>query len=98
MARALADENPPAAMKFVRRALELNPSDVGAYLFLAELAIDEDKKTEGRAAIAKAQGINPNSTEAHALSAALSFVEGKDAEYKQSVAAALKLNPLYGEV
>ena len=46
MARALADENPPAAMKFVRRALELNPSDVGAYLFLAELAIDEDKKTE----------------------------------------------------
>ncbi len=98
MARALADENPPAAMKFVRRALELNPSDVGSYLFLAELAIDEDKKTEGRAAIAKAQGINPNSTEAHALSAALSFVEGKDAEYKQSVAAALKLNPLYGEV
>jgi tetratricopeptide (TPR) repeat protein len=98
MARALADENPPASMRYVRRALELNPSDTGAYLFLAELAIDEDKKPEGRAAIAKAQGINPNSAEAHALSAALSFVEGKNEDYKQSAAAALKINPLYGEV
>jgi tetratricopeptide (TPR) repeat protein len=98
MARALADENPPAAMRFVRRALELNPSSVAAYLFLAELAIDEDKKGEGRAAIVKAQGINPNSLEAHALSAALSFVEGNDADYKTAAAAALKINPLYGEV
>jgi tetratricopeptide (TPR) repeat protein len=62
------------------------------------LAIDEDKKAEGRAAITRAQGINPHSTEAHALSAALSFVEGNDADYKASVAAALKINPLYGEV
>ena len=44
MAQAVADENPPAAMRYVRRALELNPSDTAAYLFLAELAIDEDKK------------------------------------------------------
>jgi tetratricopeptide (TPR) repeat protein len=98
MARSLADENPPAAMRFVRRALELNPSYAEAYLFLAELAIDEDKKTEGRAAITKAQGINPRSTEAHALRAALSFVEGNDADYQASVAAALAINPLYGEV
>ena len=51
LARAVSDENPPAAMKAVRRALELNSSDTSAYLFLAELAIDEDKKAEARTAI-----------------------------------------------
>ena len=49
---------------FVRRALELNPSDAGAHLFLAELATFEDKKDEAREAIAKALAINPNSLEA----------------------------------
>jgi cellulose synthase operon protein C len=97
MARAIANENPPAAMRYARRALELNPSDTSAHLFVAELAIDNDKKDEARASIAKAQAINPNSLEAHALTAALSFVEGKDAEYKSAIAAALKINPLYGE-
>ena len=58
LARALSDENPPASMRYVRRALELNPSDAGAYLFLAELALDEDKKTEARAAIQRALAIN----------------------------------------
>jgi tetratricopeptide (TPR) repeat protein len=96
-ARAVADENPPAAMKSVRRALELNSSDTGSYLFLAELALDEDKKTEARAAIGRALAVNPNSVEAHALAAAVSFVEGKDAEYKAAIDAALKINPLNGE-
>jgi tetratricopeptide (TPR) repeat protein len=97
LARAVSDENPPAAMKAVRRALELNSSDTSAYLFLAELAIDEDKKAEARTAIDRALAINPNSTEAHALSAALSFVEGKEAEYKTAIDAALKINPLNGD-
>jgi tetratricopeptide (TPR) repeat protein len=97
MAQAVADENPPAAMRYVRRALELNPSDTAAYLFLAELAVDEDKKELAREAIAKAQAVNPNHLDAFALSAAINFVEGKDAEYKAAIAAALKINPLYGE-
>jgi tetratricopeptide (TPR) repeat protein len=97
LARAVADENPPAAMKYVRRALELNSSDAGAYLFLAELAVDEDKKAEARAAIDRALAINPNSTDARALSAALSFVEGKEADYKTAIDAALKINPLDGD-
>ncbi len=97
LARAVADENPPAAMRYARRALELNPSDASAYLFLAELAIDEDKKDLAREAIAKAQAINPNSLEAFALTAAIDFIEGRDVEYKAAVASALKINPLYGE-
>jgi tetratricopeptide (TPR) repeat protein len=97
LARAVSDENPPAAMRYVRRALELNPSDTAAYLFLAELAIDEDKKDQAREAVGKAQAINPNMLEALALTAAIDFVEGKEADYKAAIAAALKLNPLYGE-
>jgi tetratricopeptide (TPR) repeat protein len=97
LARAVADDNPPAAMRYVRRALELNPSDAAAYLFLAELSIGEDKKDLAREAIAKAQAINAHSLEAFALAAAVDYVDGKDAAYKENVAAALKINPLYGE-
>jgi tetratricopeptide (TPR) repeat protein len=97
LARALVEENPPAAERAAQRALELNPSYVAAHLFLAELAVMEDKKDDARAAIAKAQGINPNSLEAHALTAAINYVEGKDADYKTAVNAALKINALYGE-
>ena len=97
MARALVNENPPAAEQFARRALELNPSDVGAHLFIAELATFDDKKDEARAAVDRAMAINPHSLEAVSLSAALYFVEGQDAEYKQAIEAALKINPVYGE-
>ncbi|MFN2444633.1 MAG: tetratricopeptide repeat protein [Vicinamibacterales bacterium] len=98
MARAVADDNPPAAAKFVQRALEINPSDVGAHLVVAELAIDEDRRDAARQAIERAQRINPRSLEAWALAAAVAFVEGNDAGYKDAIAAALELNPVYGEV
>ena len=97
MAKAVAEENPPAAAKYARRALDLNANDVAAHLLLAELEIDEDKKPEARGSIAKAQAINPHSLEAHALKAAVGFVEGNLGEYKESLGAALKINPLYGE-
>jgi tetratricopeptide (TPR) repeat protein len=97
LARALAQENPPAAERATQRALELNPSLVGAHLFLAEAAVMEDKKAEARALITKAQSINPHSLEAHALDAAINYVDGKDAEYKAAINAALKINALYGE-
>ena len=93
LARAVVQENPAAAEKFARRALELNPSDAGAHLFLADLATFEEKKEEARESIAKALSLNPNSLEGHAKSAALYYVEGKDADYKQAVSAALKINP-----
>ena len=97
MARAVINENPPAAEQFARRALELNPSDVRAHLFLAEVATFDDQKEEARASIDKALAINPHSLEALALSAALHYVAGNDAAYKEAINAALKINPLYGE-
>ncbi len=96
MAKAVADDNPPAALKYVQRALELDPDNVGAHVFLADLSIDNDKLDEARAAVDKALSINPNSLEALALKAAIGYVKD-DAEYQTSIAAALKLNPLYGE-
>jgi tetratricopeptide (TPR) repeat protein len=98
MAKAIADENPPAAKKYAQRAIELNPNDASAHLVLADLAVDEDRLDEARAEIETAHKINPNHLEAHALKAAVAYVQGKDAEHQASVAAALKINALYGEV
>jgi cellulose synthase operon protein C len=98
MARAVRDENPPAASRFARHVLELNESNPDAYLLLAELAIDEDRRADAADAIARVKAINANSLEAHALTAALAFVEGREADYQAAVAAALAINPVYGEV
>ena len=86
-------------MKYMRaRAGAQSRTHVGAHLFLAELAIDNDKRDEARAAVAKAQAINPNSLEAHALQGGRSpSSRARTTEYKAAIAAALKINPLYGE-
>lgn len=97
MARATAEDNPPAAERFARRALELNPSDVGAHLLLARMAILEDRRESAWESIRQAQAVNPHSLDAHALAGALHYVEGNRDGYEQAVAAALAINPLYGE-
>jgi cellulose synthase operon protein C len=96
MAKAVADDNPPAALKYVQRALELNPNNVSAHLFVADLSIDNDKLDEARNSVDKALAINPNSLEALSLKAAIGYVRD-ETEYQDSITAALKLNPLYGE-
>lgn len=97
MARALSDDNPPQAMKIAARVLEINPNSVPTHLFLAESAIDRDKKAEARESIAKARAVNPNSLEALALDAALAFVDGRANEFQALEAAALEINSTYGE-
>ena len=98
LARVLADENPPQALALAERALKLNPNDVGAHLFLAEGAMDQDKKKDARAAIDRALAINPRSLEALSMIAALAYVDGRTQEYQDTAAAALKINPTYGEI
>ncbi|MGE3273817.1 MAG: tetratricopeptide repeat protein [Vicinamibacterales bacterium] len=97
MARALADDNPPAAEAQAKKALAINPSDVGAHLVLAGLSIDEDKRDEAKAAIDRALAINPRSLEALSLQAAVAYVEGRTADYEAAVKQALAINPIYGE-
>jgi tetratricopeptide (TPR) repeat protein len=98
MARALADENPPQAVRLAEQVLKINPREIGAHLLMAEMAADQDKKKEAREAIEKALELNPRSLEALSMRAGLDYVEGKNQEYQEAVAAVLKINPTYGEV
>jgi tetratricopeptide (TPR) repeat protein len=98
MARAMADENPPAALKYAQRALALEPKNAAAHIFIADRLVDDDKLAEARAELATALDLNRNSLEALALRAAISFVEGKQDDYQADVAAALKINPTYGDI
>lgn len=98
MGRSLSDDNPPQALRFAERALQLNASSVGAHLFLAEMAIDQDKKKEAHDSIGRALAVNPRDLDALSMRAALAYVEGHDQEYQQTVESALQINPTYGDI
>ena len=97
-ARTIADENPPQAVALAKHALELNPSSVDAYVFLAEQAADASKHDEAREALTKALEINPSSLDAHALVAALAYVQDKSSEFEAEVAKTLAIAPTYSDV
>jgi tetratricopeptide (TPR) repeat protein len=97
-ARTLADENPPQAIAFAKRALEVNPSSVDAHVFLAEEAIDAARTDEARQELEKALAVNPSSLEAHALVAAMAYVADKPQEFDAAVARTLEIAPAYGDV
>ena len=97
-ARTLADENPPQAIAFAKRALEINPSDVDADLFLAEQSADADRNDEARDYLKKALEVNPSSLEAHALVAAIAFAEDKPQDFDAEVTRTLAIAPSYSEV
>lgn len=98
LARALSDENPPAARAAIDRALKINPSLVGAHLLVAELAIDERKRDEAKQAIARAVAINAKNLEAIAMLGAIAAIEDRPDDFKAEVARALAINPSYGDV
>ncbi len=97
-ARVLADENPPQATMFAKRALEVNPSFVDAQIFLAGEAAGANKYDEARQLLDKALAVNPSSLDAIALGAAISYVEDKPREFESEAAKALAIAPRYGEV
>ena len=98
LARALVDDNPPAAIAIARKALEVNPSDVGTHVFLAGQAADAGARDEARQLLQKALSVNPSSLEAHALLAGLAYVEDKQSEFEAQVAGTLAIAPTYAEV
>ena len=98
LARALANENPPAAAAAARRAIEIDPALVDAHLFLAGEALDADKPAEAQEHLTRALAANPNSTEAHALTAAFDYVGGRSADYDAASARALAINPVFGNL
>ncbi len=98
MARSLADQNPAQAVGLAQQALKQNPHDFGAHLFVADMAIYQDKKPEVIAAIDRVLAVNPKHLEALSMQAALAYVEGRTADHDAAVAAALKIHPTYGEI
>ena len=85
LTRAVANDNPPAAIGTARKILEINPSHVETHLFLAGQAADAGKRDEARQLIQKALAVNPSSLDAHSLLAALAYVEDKTPEFEAQV-------------
>ena len=98
MARLMTDENPPAARQMLEEALKTNPSYVPGHLLGAEIALDDGRRDDAKAALRKALEINPNSLEARSMDAAIAFLEGRNSDFDTQVAAILKINPRYSEV
>jgi tetratricopeptide (TPR) repeat protein len=98
IARSLADEDPPKSNAAALKALEINPSDVSALVFVAGQAVDAGKRDEARRTIEKALAVNPSSLEAHSLAAALDYVEDKTADFEAKVAKVLAIAPSHGDV
>ena len=71
LTRAVANDNPPAAIATARKIFEVNPTRVETHLFLAGQAADAGKRDEARQLIQKALSVNPSSLDAHSLLAAL---------------------------
>ena len=85
-------------MTVAKQVLEINPSEVGAHIFMAGEAADAGTRDEARALLQKALAINPASLEAMSLVAALDYVEDKQADFDAQVTKALALSPTYGEI
>jgi tetratricopeptide (TPR) repeat protein len=92
-ARALADDNPPQAASFAKRALEVNPSSADAHLFLAAEAADASHPDEARQSIEKALAVNPSNVDALALRAALAYVGDTPQDFEADVAKASAIAP-----
>jgi tetratricopeptide (TPR) repeat protein len=93
LARAIASDNPPAAIATARKILEVNPSHVETHVFLAGQAADAGKRDEARQLLQKALGVNPSSLQALSLLAALAYVEDKTPEFESQVAKVLAIAP-----
>jgi tetratricopeptide (TPR) repeat protein len=97
-ARALSDDDPPVAIAAAKKALEINPRYVEAYVFLASQALDQDRKGEAREALKKALDVNPASLDAHALLAAMAYVADNKAEYETELEKVRAIAPTRGDV
>ena len=98
IARALADENPPAARTSAARALEIDMSNVGAHLFIAEQELGDRNTDAARESLDRALEINPASLEARALRAAMAYLDDRVDDFQMEVARALTVNPAYGDI
>ncbi|HWK10474.1 MAG TPA: tetratricopeptide repeat protein, partial [Vicinamibacterales bacterium] len=98
LARALADDDPPAAAASAAKALEIDPDLADARVLLASLHLDADRRAEAAEELKHALAINPSHLEAHALVAATAFLKDDTPAFDREVAATLAINPGYSDV
>jgi tetratricopeptide (TPR) repeat protein len=98
IARSLVNENPQDARASAERALELSPTFVAAYLFLAEEELGDRNVDGARALVERALEINPASLESRALVAAMAYLDDRIDDFEAEVARALDINPAYGDI
>ena len=98
LARALSEDDPPAAAASATRALEIDPHLADAELLLAELDLDNTRWDAARERIARVLAYNPQHLDALALDAAIAYVRGGRAAFDAEAKKALAINPAFGEV
>jgi len=98
LAGVAAGGNTPAAREAIEQALKVNPKSVAAHVLLAELALDDRRRSDAREAIDKALAVNPKSLEALSLRAAVDYLEGKQTQFETHAKEILAINPRFGEV
>ncbi len=98
LARAIADDNPPAALELASKALQADGTFVPAHVFVAELQLDEGRRKEARESLDRALAINPSSLEARAALAGMAYVDGRTQDFDTELSRVFAINPRYGEV
>jgi cellulose synthase operon protein C len=98
LARALAEENPPAAAAAATRALEIDPDLASAHLLLAQLDLDNTRYEAARERIDRVLTTNPSDIEARAMRGAALYVTGERSAYDAEVKKVLAINPAYGDL
>jgi tetratricopeptide (TPR) repeat protein len=98
-AKAVVDDDPPQAQKFAKAALDINPNDVSALVFVAgEEAVEPAHRADARKTLQKALDVNPSSLDAHALLAGIDYVEDKKDDFQAEADKALAIAPHDGDV
>jgi tetratricopeptide (TPR) repeat protein len=93
LARAFAPSDSETTTAALRTTLKLNPKHVGAFLLLAEHAINAEHYDEAEALVGEALAVNASRPEAHALRAVLAHLQADAKTEREARAAALKFWP-----
>ncbi|MHC4660600.1 MAG: tetratricopeptide repeat protein [Planctomycetota bacterium] len=91
--RHLGQKKIPEAMKFIDKALAVNPNHVDCYILLAYLAIVDSLHNEAREHLKTAAETNPNRLDMLALLASSHWLRGERAQHDLLVKRAREINP-----
>ncbi len=98
LARALSEDDPPAAAAAATHALEIDPLLADAELLLAELDLDNTRYDAARTRIERVLAQNPSHLDARALAAAITYVRGDRPGFDTEVKKTLEINPAFGDI